>query len=72
MRKLQCKASEFIFPLFFFSDSGWGSRSRGKRLLPTSPHWGVPTFSQFLGRGLPAAAFLPSLALPSWLPRSTE
>lgn len=64
VRKIQCKASEFIFPFFFFSDSGWGSRSRGKRFLPASRLWDVATFSQFLGRGLPQPSFLRCLCLP--------
>lgn len=53
--------AEFIFP--FFSDSGWGSRSRGKRFLPTFPLWAGATFSQFLGRGLPQPSFLCCLCL---------
>lgn len=53
--------AEFMFP--FFSDSGWGSRSRGKRFLPTFPLWDGATFSQFLGRGLPQPSFLCCLCL---------
>lgn len=70
VRKMQWEASEFIFP-FFFLELRLGKQEQREEIPPYLPFLGRRHFLP-VSRPRLAAAFLPSLPLPSWQPRSTE